>query len=46
MTMNFGIAFAPLVPSYVLWAAIMAAVLVAGLLVLAQIGRASCRERV
>jgi hypothetical protein len=34
--MNFGIAFAPLVPAYVLWAAAAVAMVVAGLLLLAR----------
>ena len=34
--MNFGIAFAPLVPAYVLWAAIIVAAVVAGLLLFAR----------
>jgi len=33
---NFGIAFAPLVPAYVLWAAIIVAAVVAGLLLFAR----------
>jgi len=34
--MNYGIAFTPLVPSYVLWVAIAAIVVIAGLLLLAR----------
>src|ERR1700744_2424509 len=34
--MNYGIAFTPLVPSFVLWAAIAAIVLIAGLLLVAR----------
>ncbi len=34
--MNFGIAFSPLVPTYVLWAALAAAVLISALLILAR----------
>src|ERR1700726_4474701 len=34
--MNYGIAFTPLVPSYVLWIAIAAIAVIAGLLLLAR----------
>ncbi len=34
--MNFGIAFAPLVPAYVLWAAVVVAIAVAALLIFAR----------
>ncbi len=34
--MNLGISFAPLVPDYVVWAALAAAILIAGLLLLAR----------
>ena len=34
--MNYGIAFTPLVPSYVLWVAIAAIAVIAGLLLLAR----------
>jgi len=36
LNMNLGISFAPLVPDYVVWAALAAAILIAGLLLLAR----------
>src|SRR6478736_4953550 len=41
--MNYGIAFTPLVPSFVLWAAIAAIVVIAGLLLLARARGAAVR---
>jgi hypothetical protein len=41
--MNYGIAFTPLVPSFVLWAAIVAIVLIAGLLLVARARGAAVR---
>src|ERR1700751_5280727 len=41
--MNYGIAFTPLVPSFVLWAAIGAIVLIAGLLLVARARGAAVR---
>jgi hypothetical protein len=41
--MNYGIAFTPLVPSFVLWAAIAAIVLIAGLLLVARARGAAVR---
>src|ERR1700744_2826895 len=41
--MNYGIAFTPLVPSFVLWAAVAAIVLIAGLLLVARARGAAVR---